>query len=277
MQWAEYQSKHQALKLHLNFELNRMIATEFCVSSGNGSERKALLQMAQKDVTYIADRGYMSFDVCHQLVDLDAHFIFRVKANLKYTVTEQLQADLPINAQALFKNIKDELITYDNDENKNTYRLISFAVGNETFLILTNRQDLTTYQVITLYAYRWQIELLFRFLKRTMKGIHLVKHDSKGVTIQFYAMLIMALLQLRLKQHSIDIHEGAISSQTEPVSNQATEENESEKNLSKQGFFETIGKNLHKYWKIGSHWLAAFKLLLDKPFDNHAVAILCST
>jgi hypothetical protein len=56
MQWAEYQSKHQALKLHLNFELNRMIATEFCVSSGNGNERKALLQMAQKDITYIADR-----------------------------------------------------------------------------------------------------------------------------------------------------------------------------------------------------------------------------
>jgi IS4 transposase len=121
------------------------------------------------------------------------------------------------------------LITYDNDDSKNIYRLISFAVGNETFLILTARQDLTTYQLITLYAYRWQIELLFLFLKRTMNGIHLVKHDSKGVTIQFYAMLSMALLQLRLKQHSIDIHHDAISSQTNIVSNQAIEDNDRQK------------------------------------------------
>ena len=227
MQWAKYKTKHKALKLHLNFELNRMIATEFRVSSGNGSERKALLQMAKKDVTYIADRGYMSFDLCHQLLDLEAHFIFRVKEKLKYTVTEQLKTNLPNNAQTLFKSVSDELVCYDNDSNKNIYRLVSFSVNGETFLILTDRQDLTTYQIITLYAYRWQIELLFRFLKRTMNGIHLVKHDSEGVTTQFYAMLIMALLQLRLKQLSLDIYDNATSSQTDSVNSQADiQENE---------------------------------------------------
>ena len=111
-----------------------------------------------------------------------------------------------------------------------------------------------------------------------MNRIYLVKHDSKSVTTQIYAVLIMALLQLRLKQLSLDIYDNATSSQTDSVSSQAdTQENEPEKRLSKQSFFETIGKNLYKYWKIGSHWLTAFKSLLAEPFDARAIAILCDT
>jgi hypothetical protein len=34
--------------------------------------------------------------------------------------------------------------------------------------------------------YLWYIELLFRFLKRTLSGIHLIRHDQRGVTIQFW-------------------------------------------------------------------------------------------
>jgi hypothetical protein len=40
-----------------------------------------------------------------------------------------------------------------------------------------------------------QIELFFRFLKRTMGGIHLVRHDRAGTTIQFYVMMTLALLK----------------------------------------------------------------------------------
>jgi hypothetical protein len=58
MVWAEYKSKSQAVKLHLCFELNRMIAVQFLVDAGNSSEREALRQMLQSGVTYIADRGY---------------------------------------------------------------------------------------------------------------------------------------------------------------------------------------------------------------------------
>ena len=165
----------------------------------------------------------------------------------------------------------DELIRYTNDEFKHIYRLIRFSIGCETFYILTNRRDLTTYQVIMLYAYRWQIELLFRFLKRTMNGIHLTKQDQNGVTFQFYAMLIVALLQLRLKQITADLGNDVDSSNS-------TKNKDAEKPaLSKQDFFETIGKNLCKYWKIGIHWLTAFRSLLAEHFDKRAVEILNST
>ncbi len=208
MLWAEYTSKHQALKLHLCFELNRMLPVEFVVTAANFSERKALLQMLQAGITYIADRGYMSFNVCHQIVQAKAHFVFRVKAGLLFKVTAVLPVQLPEAVQAVFGNVTDELIRYTNDKFKQDYRLVCFCVAQETFRLLTDRRDLTTFQVIMLYAYRWQIELLFRFLKRTMNGIHLIKQDERGVTIQFYALLIVALLELRLKQKTADMDNG---------------------------------------------------------------------
>ncbi len=159
MLWAKYTSKHQALKLHLCFELNRMLPVEFLVTAANFSEREALLQMLKAGVTYIADRGYMSFRVCSEVVQANAHFVFRVKAGLLFSVTTVLSVQLPPSVSALFGNVTDELIGYTNDTFKQIYRLVCFSVGREEFRILTDRRDLTTFQVIMLYAYRWQIEI----------------------------------------------------------------------------------------------------------------------
>ena len=90
MSWADYTSTHQALKLHLCLELNRMIPTDFQIGSGNSNERQALIEMAVKGVTYIADRGYMSFQLGHSLTQIQAHFIFRVKANWKASTRQSL-------------------------------------------------------------------------------------------------------------------------------------------------------------------------------------------
>jgi hypothetical protein len=243
MRWAEYTSKHQSLKLHLCFELNRMIAVEFLVSAANYSERQALFRMLKSGVTYIADRGYMSFQVCHQMIEEKAYFIFRVKAGLRYGVTETLQVGLPEKVQAIFSDVRDELIRYKNDKFKHTYRLVSFKVGSEAFFILTNRLELTTFQVIMLYAYRWKVELL-----------------------------IVALLQLYLKQSTADLaHDGNNSSSTGKNSSST---NHQKTDTSEHNFFDSIGENLNKYWKIGIHWLTALRSLFAEPFDRRAIEIL---
>src|SRR5688572_33308657 len=63
MTWAAYQQKRSAIKLHLAFELNRMIPTQFLSTEANASERKMLRRMLEAGVTYIADRGYVCFEL----------------------------------------------------------------------------------------------------------------------------------------------------------------------------------------------------------------------
>jgi hypothetical protein len=275
MLWADYTSKHQALKLHLCFELNRMIAVDFRVGSGNSSERDALRAVLTAGVTYIADRGYMSFQLCHEVCQAHAHFIFRTKTNLVLTVVERLPVSLPASARGLFAQLTDERIRYDNDPHATVHRLVRFYIGQQAYCLLTNRHDLTTFQIILLYAYRWQIELLFRFLKRTMNGIHLIRHDEKGVTIQFHAMMITALLELYLKQQILDRqddpsqHDAPAQGTTDPQPPPAQSNR-----LSGVEFVTWLNQKAKRYWKIGIHWLTALRDLLACPFDEKAVGIL---
>jgi hypothetical protein len=161
MQWATYKEEAPGIKLHLCFELNRMIATEFLVDSGNSSEKNALLKMAKATVTYIADRGYVKFALFKDLVDKGAHFVIRIKGNLLYTIIDPLEIKLPDNLIHLLREVKDLKITFDNDKARREYRLVSFTTMGIIFHLVTDRFDLTTYQVIMLYAYRWQVEALF--------------------------------------------------------------------------------------------------------------------
>ncbi len=63
MSWSEYRKKKNAFKLHLSFELNRLIPTEFILGSGKSSERAFLESILEAGITYIADRGYASFEI----------------------------------------------------------------------------------------------------------------------------------------------------------------------------------------------------------------------
>ena len=55
MEWAKYTSQCQALKMHLAYELNRMIPVQFISSEANYSERKVFMELLEAGVTYITD------------------------------------------------------------------------------------------------------------------------------------------------------------------------------------------------------------------------------
>ena len=119
MDWAHYKTSCHAIKIHMAFELNRMMPVKFITTDANFSEKKALLMMLEKGVTYIADRGYMSFSLFHQINLQRAFFIIRVKKRLIYTLTEELSFDIPLQWQPYLSKVTDCKIICSNDkENK---------------------------------------------------------------------------------------------------------------------------------------------------------------
>lgn len=285
MLWAEYTSNHRAIRLHLCFELNRMIPVQFLVQDGNSNEMSALRQMLEAGVTYIADRGYVDFDLLADIVTAQAHFVFRMKSNLVYTVSESLTVELPEVVSHIFTQVTDQRVKLTNADGEPIYRLVTFLVGDESYLVLTNRLDLTTFQVILLYAYRWQVELIFRFLKRSLNGLHLISTSENGATIHFYALLIAALLELRLKQLCVSACE-------EPLTTTLTETETCPPATDYPGLMidpdllgsargqtllATVGMKLHRYWKISVHWIVTLRNLLAQPLDRRAIHLLGHT
>ena len=107
MEWASYKKTANGIKMHLSFELNRMIPVQFISTGANDSERKILKNILEKGVTYIADRGYLSFNLFSQITNQSAFFIIRVKSNMDYVLSNSLVFDLPENWSEYFNHITD--------------------------------------------------------------------------------------------------------------------------------------------------------------------------
>ena len=263
--WTNYREKKNAFKLHLSFELNRMIPTEFWVGGGNSNERAFLAKVLTAGITYIADRGYFSFDLADKVLQAEAFLVMRVKDNLLYRVVENCAinfAELP----GCFRRVTDEIIIFTNDEKQNKLRLITFEVAGSYFRIVTNRIELSTLNVIILYAYRWQIELFFKFMKRTMKGIHLLNHSQNGVEIQFYLLMTTAVLMFNLKQ----------TSQAGEEKEEVREEKRTKKGQNPSEWIKDIGKIFYKSWKISKNWLLIVKNSLTQVVDYELLRLLRS-
>jgi hypothetical protein len=274
MEWACYKNQANAIKLHLCFELNRMVPVQFLSSHAKSSEKKFLESILEKHVTYICDRGYVSFVLFYQICHKGAAFVIRGKNNMRFAVVEPLAVAIPDRFVAWFATLSDVKAIFDNDPHKAEYRIVSFTVAGEFYLLITSRFDLTTYQVIMLYAYRWQVELIFRLLKRTLKGIHLMVHHPKGVEIQFYLYMITYLLLLSFKQKCT-----LAKTSDHPIAkNMAQDEQAAErpddnarlntKASGRQyvcGLVSMLGERLRDYWKLGLHWLINVRNSLFRP------------
>ena len=63
-----------------------------------------------------------------------------------------------------------------------------------SLLLATNRMDLSAETIAALYAYRWQVELFFRWFKCILGCKHLLAHSLNGLTIQVYCALLASML-----------------------------------------------------------------------------------
>jgi hypothetical protein len=274
MEWACYKSSKNALKLHLSFDLNRMIPVQFICTDGNGNERKVLVALLEIGVTYIADRGYASFAVFEQITALQAFFIIRIKGNIKYTVRESLAVCIPGSWQPYLSEVVDSMIVFSKDKQKHVYRLVTFSAYGENYCITTNRLDLTTGEIIMLYAYRWQVELFFRVLKRTFNALHLWTHHERGIQSQFYIYLIAYVLLIHFKQKLKQASKQETNTDKTKACNLSPHKIPS--SSPERGIVTFLGEKLNEYWKIGIHWLEAIKNLLRQPLIPEHIELLIS-
>lgn len=107
-----------------------------------------------------------------------------------------------------------------------------------------------------------------------------LSHSEQGVTIHFYALLITALLELRLKQQCVTYCETlSLVNAPVPESDQPAIAGlmiDPDALVGARGntFLATVGEKLHRYWKIGKHWLVTLRNLLARPFDFQVVIAL---
>lgn len=155
----------------------------------------SLIDWSCPGITYLFDRGFSAFAVILRIVESKNFFITRLPIGYVYTVIKELK--IGQRANELLTILHDQKIQAGGKTRKKHFvaRLIS-AVNSkgETFLFLTNRFDLTALEVCEIYRQRWEIEILFRWLKTQLKIERVISYTENGFYVQIYMGLIFHLL-----------------------------------------------------------------------------------
>ena len=281
--WPKTHDVSKNVKLHLKFSLTSAIAVDFVLDDEHSSERAAFRSMIQPGQTYVLDRGYMEYQLVQDVDDRAAWVVVRAYNNIEVETIEELPVILPDAVKNQWNQVRDRIVRAKDPEYAHIrFRLVECTVGATTYRLITNLYHLTTFHIILLYAYRWQIELIFRYLKHTMHGVHIITQHPVGMQNFFYALLLTALLHLHFKQRCL-AEEGYDPPDNLPILPQQPDENNVQtsddegrptNHLAIARFFARLNDSLTRFWKISKHWLHTLADCLSRPYTPDIVHLL---
>jgi DDE family transposase len=271
----------QKIKLHLKFSLNTILAVDFLLSIHEPSERKALRRLLKQGATYVLDRGYMAFLLLKDIIAAQAFVVMRAYQNIVVETVTELPIQVPDYVQQHWTAIRDRMVCSNHPDAEGIeFRLIEFTIGATTYKLITNHTKLTTFQVILLYAYRWQIELIFRFFKHTMQGKKVISTVPWGIENYFAGMFVTAILHLYFKQDCL--HAGGYQPPTDQELAQHLPDDDVPASADPTRptnqpiiarFMGAANQKLALFWKVPKHWLSTLSEYLHRPFTPEVIRI----
>jgi IS4 transposase len=213
--WAEASARTRGLKLHVLFDSRRDCLTWFDLTSAKVDDVVAGRAVPlEAGTSYVFDKGYTDYRWWAQLVDAKAFFVTRKKRNARCRDIVERKAEgdgiladrfLKIGHRQprggapknpLYDVCLREVVVARPDPRPDRSGLAA-----EPLSLLTNDLHRPAVEIAALYKERWQIELLFRWLKQNLKIRHFLGRSENAVRIQIYVALI-AFLLLRLLHHT---------------------------------------------------------------------------
>ncbi len=202
--WAQFSAKVCGAKLHVVYDPDADRPLYFDVTTARVNDITVAKAMPiEAGATYVFDLGYYDFGWWAGLDQKGCRIVTRLKKNTPLSVVEEMP--LPPGSPILSDRI-GHLPARMARSRKNPFAdpvrevRVKTDTGKE-LRILTNDLDAPADEIAGLYKQRWQVELLFRWIKQTLKIRHFFGTSENAVRIQV-AVALIAFLVLRLAQHA---------------------------------------------------------------------------
>ena len=201
--WARFRSTKGAVKIHTLLDLQGSIPSFIHISDGKLHDVKVLDELPpEPGAIYVMDRAYIDFRRLFRLHAAGAFFVVRAKSNLlwrrRYSRPVDKQLDLRCDQTIVLTGLQT-VAKYPQP-----LRRVGFRDSDQhrTFHFLTNNFEVPARTVADLYRHRWQVELLFRWLKQHLQIQRFLGTSENAVKTQIWiavsVYVLIAILKKRL-------------------------------------------------------------------------------
>lgn len=198
--WAEWNGRTCGLKLHVVYDPDADHPREVEITPSTVNDvviGRALV--IEPGATYVFDKGYCDYAWWTRLHEAGCTFVTRPKVNASFRV-ERVRTE-PLDIGDGFLVLEDALVRLDSQGKARLpvpMRRIKLRTADGRVLTLvSNNRTASAQALATLYKRRWQIELLFRWIKQNLKIRAFLGRSENAVRLQVLAAMI-AFLLLRL-------------------------------------------------------------------------------
>jgi putative transposase len=149
--------------------------------------------------TYVFDKGYCSYPWWSEIHAKQAFFVTRKKSNARFRSIEKRRLVKRMgDGFEVLEDCEVELASKGDSELAFPMRRIKVKrQGAGRLILLTNDMRRSAAEIAALYKTRWQIELLFRWIKQHLNLSRFLGRSANAVRLQLIAAMIAYLL-LRL-------------------------------------------------------------------------------
>lgn len=205
--WPTWNGRIRGLKLHVVYDPQAEVprCVEITAANVNDVEIGRRTPVAP-GTTYVFDKGYCHFGWWQKINDGGAFFVTRAKANLRLrAVTFRLRAPIAGDGFTVLDDAEVRHVSKGGTRLSIPLRRIRVRrdKGGKITLI-TNDLTRSAVEIAALYKSRWQIELLFRWIKQHLRIRKFLGNNENAVRLQILAAMIgYLLLRIAARLHRI--------------------------------------------------------------------------
>jgi len=195
--WAEWNGRTRGLKLHIVYDPSCDHPRQIAITPSTVNDVEFGRQLTiEPGATYAFDKAFCDYAWWTRIDQAGAFFVTRPKTNARYK---------SVRRRALKKRKGDGFTVLDDQEvrlasqghAKLPIMLRRLRVRREaggTLTIITNDLVRSAVEIAAIYKARWQIELLFRWIKQHLAIRSFLGRSENAIRLQLIAAMIAYLL-----------------------------------------------------------------------------------
>jgi len=208
-EWAKSNGRIRGLKLHVVFDPQADCPRILDITDANVNDAQIGRTITiEPGTTYVFDKGYCHYGWWTAIADKGAVFITRPKTTMRLeTVCEPPIVPAQGDGFTVLEDSQARLASKGDSKLPMRLRRLRLERTNgKTIMLLTNDLERTAAQIAALYKMRWQIELLFRWIKQHLHIRRFLGNNDNAIRLQiFAAMIAYALLRVAARRHCVKI------------------------------------------------------------------------
>jgi putative transposase len=205
--WAKSNGRIRGMKMHVAYDPKADLPRVLDITDANVNDAQIGRTISiETGATYVFDKGYCHYGWWAAIAAAKSWFVTRPKTNMRLKVVKTRRPR--VRHGDGFLVVSDENVVFaSKGDSKLPVRLRRVRIKRENgqqIVLLTNDLERSAVAIGALYKGRWQIELLFRWLKQNLKIRKFLGNNDNAIRLQlFAAMIAFALLRIAASTHKV--------------------------------------------------------------------------